>query len=73
MILWYHKFYFVISQNRICDIKISSLFVISQNRFFDITNSIYWYHKIDLVISKNPYDLVISHNRILISKIDLVI
>ena len=54
MILWYHKFYFVISQNRICDIKISSLFVISQNRFFDITNSIYWYHKIDLVILKIP-------------------
>ena len=43
--------YFVISQNRICDIKISGLFcdinnqgyriefVISQNRFFDITKS----------------------------------
>ena len=49
MILWYRKFYFVISQNWICDIKISSLFVIPQNRFFlislirfiDITKLIY--------------------------------
>ena len=62
MILWDQKFYFVISQNRICDTT-KSKFVISQISF--------WYHKIEFVIKK--IEFVVSQNRGFIVKRRLIL
>ena len=60
------KIYFVISKNRICDIKKKKKFVVSQNLhnfLISQNNPDFLYHKFDFVISKHHLDFFISKNR----------
>ena len=67
--------YFLISRNRILDIKKSNSwyqeiftiswyqeieFLISRNRFFDIKKLIFWFQEFDFLISRNKFHFLIS-------------